>query len=226
MQEKKRNPEADAAEPKASSMTNAEKDRLAVAAAKRLLAVEKRCVADWIEKGRIIHEYVKAIRPGQRGEWERPDPYKRLAQIESIPWEKSQIENYEGAYILAGRLGFGKKPPKGLTITHFSVVLPKWIPQDRKESLLRAAQLNGWSVRDLREKASEGRETQKRPTVPANVPTEWKSVIPRVVQLNKDLVSLIARRASKPCPKALRKKLVAVRNMIDALLGGYGKEVK
>ena len=162
-------------------LTDVQIDALTEETAGKLLALGGAEAQDWIDKGRIIDDYVEALQPN--GKFSRPNPFNKLAEREDIPWRPSQLRTYRDAFLLWQQMGGKDGAPKvdvtamGLVLTLDHEVAKKILNQAAKQKLTTRA------VAALVKKAQGtigGEKTER-------VTGDWKLLGKAAEQLNSEL---------------------------------------
>jgi hypothetical protein len=193
---------ADGAE---AGLTEAEIERLTDETVDLLLKAGGGEAQEWIEKGRIIHEYVGRLQPN--GKFSKPDPFALLAGREDIPWRTSQLRTYRDAYLLWQKVGGEDGAPK-VEVTTVGLVLS--LDDEAAKKVLKRAVKEKLTTRQVaalvkKEKGKEATERTERVT------GDWKALGKAAERLNAEASLMIE------CPPAGSSDLGVVQNLEVAL---------
>jgi hypothetical protein len=110
---------------------------------------QKEC-ATWVDRGRIVHEFVERIR-GKRQRKGKVDGYRLLADAPENLHGATQLRNLDGCYLLYQEFGGGTKAPK-VKMTHYVLVLGTAFSLKIKRDLLKMAERENLSVAELKKR--------------------------------------------------------------------------
>ena len=143
----------------ASSKTGSHAMALDSSYVTQLNALYERDAQSWIDKGRLINEYVERIR---RESLKPEDAYRRLAEHPDSLHKKSQLRNLADSYRLWVELGGESQAPKACH-SHFILVLSSAINAEDKRELLEAAEQKGLSTAQLKQLIGQKRTVAPDP---------------------------------------------------------------
>ena len=122
----------------------------------KLNAVAEEGLKGWLEMGRIVAEFVAAMKsdPTFGG-----DAYRALARHDSCVHKASQLRNYHAAYLTYNKFS-GEQYPN-LTVTHYIALLTGSINLGERERLLQKANDETLSIKQLKEEIAKLRLPKK-----------------------------------------------------------------
>lgn len=162
-------------------LTDAQIETLTDETAGKLLALGGGEAQEWIEKGRIIDEYVETLQPN--GKFSKPNPFIKLAERPDIPWRPSQLRTYRDAFVMWRQIGDKDGAPK-VDVTTVGLVLT--LDHEAAKDILAQAAKKKLSTREvavLVKKAKGNGTPEKTPRVTG----DWKLLGKAAEQLNSEL---------------------------------------